>query len=1164
MKKIFSLSLLVFISVAAFCQGPAPVQRATKSQPVKDAYVFHTLGVSIPKVTDTASGLNGGQDSLGLFIQIRSTGLVYHRDTTAGGHKWTLVGSGGGSSYVDPLNTRGQTIFRNATSTVALNGNSTAAKQLFMEQGTGSLPLDPSWYTPTFTDIANWQGYTSFDLANLNTSTALGGSNTQAPSQFAVKSYVDNAISGIPAGISKIRVFNGAHARDDSTIVLGGTLDTTETKIISDATHKIGIDFSSDARGDLHPRGSDGFLHRLAIGGANTVIHGGTDPSYSAVVEADQTLANNTTNNVSITKHGYAPILPNDATKYLDGTGAYTVPAGGGGSSFTRQIVTSGASTTVTGGNYILTIDPSSQLAAHTVTLPASPSDKDIVKINFGGTLKTDAVILAFYVSPNTSQSILDNVSPQGAPVYADDEYSYQYRTATTTWYRIKGRQGFTTLNVNYFGAYGDGVDVTDAGITASGSTLTSATAGFKSTDIGKSVMLFGSGTAGANQTGTITGFTNSTTVTVSFTAVGTVSSKEMLYGTDCVPGIQAAINSGYNYRQATVQLPYNSTGLYLAFSALTTTTAQGFAVNSQLYIPQDSVTIGVKALKRTAITIQGEFPPSHVASGILGNIPLLTKAVIIRSVITGTGLTPSILSSPAVPDNFSSIGETEMYIRNLVFMVYTNQGTVAPTMGCINGALLAKQGGDNIILTVDIAQRSAPDPSGNEKNFGWIVGHVGDDGPNRIDNISVNAFKYGIVASEHTIMNGVYVYGCIYAFTFSRGDNDIQGNVFIGWCKYPFYIPSTTAYLDGNQSAGGITVGINAVIEIMDSASRWYGSSGITNRVLDSSNFCRGYIRQTTVHIGGVIDETDNFAVYNAQLLQIQSIRTGNIFTNNNSGTHGYQSFGVTSKGVDLWYNTDHAQINVGSLRIQDATSGNGWYGMNVRFTAANFKYDSAGTASWLQMYSSGSVLRQGVSGSIGATITPLNQLWVGIDGSAGLGGTGGGVGGGGYALNINTSSHILLGTAVDNGILTAAGNISPEANATRDLGTSSFVWSNLWSSTVNAKRITGTTGSCSIAAGAAAGTSPTVTLPSSNNLSGNISVTAGSAAPAGGIIATITVPTQASSTFKILISCHGSAGVPVAAAATSTTTFTINTADQTFALVNGTNYQWDYLIIQ
>lgn len=38
----------------------------------------------------------------------------------------------------------------------------------------------------------------------------------------------------------------------------------------------------------------------------------------------------NTDLNVSTTKHGLCPALPNDATKYLDGTGAYSVPVGTG------------------------------------------------------------------------------------------------------------------------------------------------------------------------------------------------------------------------------------------------------------------------------------------------------------------------------------------------------------------------------------------------------------------------------------------------------------------------------------------------------------------------------------------------------------------------------------------------------------------------------------------------------------------------------------------------------------------------------------------------------------------------------------------------------------------------------------------------------------------
>lgn len=56
-------------------------------------------------------------------------------------------------------------------------------------------------------------------------------------------------------------------------------------------------------------------------------------PAMAQVADADLSTTDITTNNASTTKHGFAPKYPNDATKYLDGTGAYTVPAGGGGGS---------------------------------------------------------------------------------------------------------------------------------------------------------------------------------------------------------------------------------------------------------------------------------------------------------------------------------------------------------------------------------------------------------------------------------------------------------------------------------------------------------------------------------------------------------------------------------------------------------------------------------------------------------------------------------------------------------------------------------------------------------------------------------------------------------------------------------------------------------------
>jgi hypothetical protein len=57
----------------------------------------------------------------------------------------------------------------------------------------------------------------------------------------------------------------------------------------------------------------------------------GTLTNCIGYTDANLSTSDVTTNNVSITKHGFAPKAPNDATKYLDGTGAYSVPAGAGG-----------------------------------------------------------------------------------------------------------------------------------------------------------------------------------------------------------------------------------------------------------------------------------------------------------------------------------------------------------------------------------------------------------------------------------------------------------------------------------------------------------------------------------------------------------------------------------------------------------------------------------------------------------------------------------------------------------------------------------------------------------------------------------------------------------------------------------------------------------------
>lgn len=86
----------------------------------------------------------------------------------------------------------------------------------------------------------------------------------------------------------------------------------------------------------LHPTGalaitSEGIGIYVKSGGALRADATGIYV-YPSEIKLDDLGApdNNTDLNASITKHGLCPKYPNDATKYLDGTGAYTTPPGAG------------------------------------------------------------------------------------------------------------------------------------------------------------------------------------------------------------------------------------------------------------------------------------------------------------------------------------------------------------------------------------------------------------------------------------------------------------------------------------------------------------------------------------------------------------------------------------------------------------------------------------------------------------------------------------------------------------------------------------------------------------------------------------------------------------------------------------------------------------------
>lgn len=102
-------------------------------------------------------------------------------------------------------------------------------------------------------------------------------------------------------------------------------------------------------------------------------------------------------------------------------------------------------------------------------------------------------------------------------------------------------------VSVLDYGAKGDGIRVKDGFMSSGSTTLTSATAGFTTADVGKKIAVTGAGVAGATLTGTIVTRVSATEITISATASTTVLGMTVAYGSDDTTAIQSALNAHTN-----------------------------------------------------------------------------------------------------------------------------------------------------------------------------------------------------------------------------------------------------------------------------------------------------------------------------------------------------------------------------------------------------------------------------------------------------------------------------------------------------------------------------------------------------------------------------------------------------------------------------------------
>jgi hypothetical protein len=117
-------------------------------------------------------------------------------------------------------------------------------------------------------------------------------------------------------------------------------------------------------------------------------------PAAAQPAESDLSLSDITTNDVSIARHGFAPKSPNDATRFLNGLGAYAVPAGSGLTKYTTSW-TAQTSVTVTHGLGTTAVIVQVYDAAGQLVAPESVvATSTVVTLTFGAAFTGSVVIV--------------------------------------------------------------------------------------------------------------------------------------------------------------------------------------------------------------------------------------------------------------------------------------------------------------------------------------------------------------------------------------------------------------------------------------------------------------------------------------------------------------------------------------------------------------------------------------------------------------------------------------------------------------------------------------------------------------------------------------------------------------------------------------------------
>lgn len=118
---------------------------------------------------------------------------------------------------------------------------------------------------------------------------------------------------------------------------------------------------------------------------ATKFLNGATTPAYAQVKDSDLSLSNIGTNDATTSRHGFLPILSNVSTQFLNGVGSWATPTGGGGATFSAVKATISASASIGNNAWTSVLWDTEEFDTDAYHSTSSNTNRLTIPTGFGG-----------------------------------------------------------------------------------------------------------------------------------------------------------------------------------------------------------------------------------------------------------------------------------------------------------------------------------------------------------------------------------------------------------------------------------------------------------------------------------------------------------------------------------------------------------------------------------------------------------------------------------------------------------------------------------------------------------------------------------------------------------------------------------------------------------